>query len=537
MLSAKVEISWVSDRLTLDRCIYQSTGLFYKLYNNADLMADKSFKKGVLSDLDTIDVSMYDFLVSAVETKKAQRKTEIENKTKELEQIETILNSDSIKISNRQRYKLRNKAYQLKRNINKDCCFGGKNLLRSITKHAQLANNYKGILTESQVQENKELYKQELELFRENRTLGIYLLGRANEGGNRKVNFDLANKKIIFKPNKNNHIEIKFNDKRNELFTKLQAMADAKLIPITVRITKKHIHFMYDEALLSGFAFNASEYKRQLKAKHITSDEGKKQLAKEMYEELEKRMLVGKLKHRFASIDTNPKEIALVIGDRLSEDKKGDFTVIFKKTFNLEELCEKKGFASSSKRGKSYNNKRKHELRNVMKEIFKICLHHKVFNFVSEDLNIKINHKKENSVEFNRQVKNIWHRELTSKLITKWVNIHGFKHIPVNPAYSSFIGNMIYNDYDPVAAATELLRRGMVKYIKGSSLYPDLRLINQQKLNYLVGENNSCQSFKSLYTYVTCAGLRYRNREKPKNSTRVGKYLNSYKSKVKILCS
>ena len=46
--------------------------------------------------------------------------------------------------------------------------------------------------------------------------------------------------------------------------------------------------------------------------------------------------------------------------------------------------------------------------------------------------------------------------------------------IEVNPCYSSFIGNIMYNYFDPANAAIEIGRRGIIKYIKNNCLYPKL---------------------------------------------------------------
>jgi hypothetical protein len=94
----------------------------------------------------------------------------------------------------------------------------------------------------------------------------------------------------------------------------------------------------------------------------------------------------------------------------------------------------------------------------------------KVSHFVTEDLsNI---HKLNSNKETNRQVKNIWNRNYLDNLITKWCNHFGLKHIKINPVYSSFIGNILYNEYDPVASSIEIGRRGIIKYIKGNKLLP-----------------------------------------------------------------
>jgi len=105
----------------------------------------------------------------------------------------------------------------------------------------------------------------------------------------------------------------------------------------------------------------------------------------------------------------------------------------------------------------------------VWKYIFNLAKHYKVSHFVMEDLDFKPKVDKNKPKEFNRKTKNLWHRTLTQQLVNKYCNINGIIKIEVIPCYSSFIGNMVYEDYDPIAASLELCRRGIVKYIKGSS--------------------------------------------------------------------
>ncbi len=530
MQTIKSKIISVSDSETLKNCVFQSTGLLYKLYNNPELLEDKGFKKEMLARFYLIDVSMFECIASDVESRLKQRETFIRKSLVEIKQIEDILAHENKKIiTTKKRYKLINRLARLKRRINKNCCFGGKALLEKITKHAQLSKNLHNKLSDKEVLENQILYEKELKEFRLKRSCGVYLIGRANQGGARKIKFDLLNNRIIFKPNKDNHIEIIFNDKRSKTLEKLQYLADAKAIPITVRITNENICFSYDESILNGFNFDGTEFKRTIKKNNISTPEGRKEVSKDFFRQQDSRKLVGKIGTRFGAIDINPQEIGFVIGEKINDQ--GDFKTIIKHVYDLSQLSEKNGLSSTD--NTKNVNKRKHEIKEVWKSIFTAMIHYKVFNFVSEDLDFKTNNKKETTTEFNRLTKNIWHRTLTNQLIKKYVNTYGFKHIEVNPCYSSFVGNMVHEEYDPVASAKELLRRGIVKYIKGGSLYPDIAKINRQKLTYLVGENIQFQNFVSLYKHVTCAGLRYRNREL---ISRADTNLKSYKSKVKVLC-
>ncbi len=533
MITFKEKISSISDYETLKKCVYQNTGVFYKLYNNAELMADKSYKKELISKNDLINVFMYDCIVEDVKTKLKQKETQTNKKISEYELIKKLLAGNEI--SKRKRYKLQNKKSILERTINNDCCFGGKALLRNITKHAQEAQNIGGKFTDEEVKNKTQLYERELSEFRSKRTLGVYIIGACNMMGNRNFIFDLSNNKIIFKINRHNHVVISFKSRRDKIYLeKLQYLIDTKQIPITVRITETHVCFSFDESIVSGFNFEETEYCRTIKANEIKTKEGKKEIAKQFYERLKVKMLIGKMLGRYAAVDLNPKEISLVIGDKLNVN--GESNIIYKQVFNLEKLCDKTGFASDSKKEKSYNNKRKHEIKEIWKRIFTICIHYKVFNFVSEELNFKDSRKKETTnVEFNRQTKNIWHLKLTKNLISKYIKTFGFKHVEVNPAYSSFIGNMVNTDYDPIAAALELLRRGMVRFEKGNSLYPSLHQINRQKLVYLACENGSWKTWQQLYKHVTRAGMRYRNRDENLRAG-INKNFNSRKSRVKILC-
>lgn len=126
-----------------------------------------------------------------------------------------------------------------------------------------------------------------------------------------------------------------------------------------------------------------------------------------------------------------------------------------------------------------------------------------------EDLVFKDN--RDNNKEFNRLTKNIWNRGLVEQLITKYVQNIGLNLVKVNPCYSSFIGNMIYTYPDPISASLEIGRRGIVKYIKGGSIYPELTLINQEKLDYLLGENVVGEWNSWIQLYKTISLSRYRN--------------------------
>jgi IS605 OrfB family transposase len=83
----------------------------------------------------------------------------------------------------------------------------------------------------------------------------------------------------------------------------------------------------------------------------------------------------------------------------------------------------------------------------------------------------------------NRKNKNLWKRELFVYNLTKRLNIMGIKLYSVNPSYSSFIGNLMYDYTDAVNASIEIARRGYEYRIKKNKtgFYPNLLVKHQWK--------------------------------------------------------
>jgi IS605 OrfB family transposase len=117
------------------------------------------------------------------------------------------------------------------------------------------------------------------------------------------------------------------------------------------------------------------------------------------------------------------------------------------------------------------NNKRKHEIQIAWVRLFRMMKHYKVAHFVKEDLNGINKSDKFISKEGNRKVRNLWHRMITDWQIEKRCAENGIELIEINPAYTSFIGNMLHDSYDATNAAIEICRRGMFKFNKGNTLF------------------------------------------------------------------
>ena len=546
----------------LSAITFQATGLYHKVYNNLELAEDEEFIAQMRQKFPLMDASMYGFIYAGAKGAYSSLEAIRKGKEEELCYIERSLKKGEFKTMRQKthRFCLERKYRRILETKDKDIAFGGKANLRGITsckqrlkdKNAELKDvlktrpkkpnekaerQQKIDLLKKEIKKTKESLEKFTANFKKNRIYGLYIIGRACEGGNRKVDFDLLNNKATLKLNAKDHIELTLIPQRGKKTKKemkiLQQAIDNNEIAVTARITEHEMHLSFDEQKLNGFAFNKIACKNKIKELGLKEAEDKKAIYRDFYKEQEHRFFADKIGTRYAAIDQNPYEISLVIADKVGEQ--GKFNVLFERVFEISELSTKLGLPSDDPKQIRQNNKRKTEIANIWTSIFEMLTHFKVGNFIREDLNLKPKTSAEKEFkEFNRQTKNVWHRQLSNELITKHTNILGIKLIGVEPCYSSFIGNMIYNKYDPIAAAYELLRRGIVKYIPGRKFFPGTSRICSEKLTYLKSKNIEINSWAQLFKKCTLAGLRYRNKDKETYLCQ-GHYLNSRKSKVKIL--
>ena len=109
-----------------------------------------------------------------------------------------------------------------------------------------------------------------------------------------------------------------------------------------------------------------------------------------------------------------------------------------------------------------FNNKRKHEIIEVAKDICSIAKEHRCEMVVVEDLNIKSQDRSKGK-NLNRLCNAFFIRNAFMNNLNKRCNIDGIKFLKVMPQYSSFIGNFLYrglNLPDPILASIEIGRRG-----------------------------------------------------------------------------
>jgi IS605 OrfB family transposase len=167
-------------------------------------------------------------------------------------------------------------------------------------------------------------------------------------------------------------------------------------------------------------------------------------------------------------------------------------------------------FADSNK--KSSTNKRKHFLVEASKHIAELCKHYRC-NLVIEDLKIKSkDHGRGKG--FNRLVNNMWNSNLLVNNLKKRSNLLGIKCVEISCAFSSFVGQMLnYEDYDSIAAAIEIGRRGQLKLLKQKyEVLPTTlnlsQLSNQWKEEITV---NGINSWREFYKFVQKSKPSYRS--------------------------
>ena len=130
-----------------------------------------------------------------------------------------------------------------------------------------------------------------------------------------------------------------------------------------------------------------------------------------------------------------------------------------------------------------------------------------------EDLNFKSDNINKNNNESNRKIKNVWNLDFQKNLIDKHCKINGIEKVVVNSCYSSFIGNIMYNYFDPINDSIEIGRRGIFKYIKDNNFYPKLTstIIDTVEKRFPdVQSVKDCLNWVSLYKLIKETKVKYR---------------------------
>ncbi|MCB1713370.1 MAG: hypothetical protein KDH96_13160 [Candidatus Riesia sp.] len=111
-------------------------------------------------------------------------------------------------------------------------------------------------------------------------------------------------------------------------------------------------------------------------------------------------------------------------------------------------------------------DKKRYELTQVNIHIMKLCKSYHVEYVSIEDLSMSSSDKGLGR-NYNRLVNNTWIRNYLVNNLVKILKVNDIKSVIVPPHYSSFIGQIDYeDDYDSVAASKEIAFRGYLKALE-----------------------------------------------------------------------
>jgi predicted transposase len=297
----------------------------------------------------------------------------------------------------------------------------------------------------------------------------VNIQGEELKQGNRLFKLDIIeNNRIIFKLNKSNHIFLNLpklrNNIKNELF-KLQTLNEVKQnhkgYTYSIRFDLDYIYISFKEFMNENVK--------------ILKD------------------------NRYLGIDLNPDTIGISV---LENDK-----ILYTQEFSLKPIFNKllsEKLSSKSNRMKYFQNKLKFETYEICKSIVLLAKHFCCKIVFIEDLYFK--NSLSNRIS-NRKNKNLWKKNLFVNNLVKRLNIESIKTCLINPAYTSFIGNMKYDYTDAVNASIEIARRGFEYIIKknNTKFYPVFLVKHQWKemaIRYI--------NWKEFFIVIKNAKLKYR---------------------------
>ena len=319
----------------------------------------------------------------------------------------------------------------------------------------------------------------------------LFIIGEANQHGNRMVviNDDLDS--FTFKPTMKDKIVLSIEGrykKYKTLLNKLYNLQQYKQIPITYELDNEYIYLIYDETLLNQFV----DYKP--------------------------------IKNRIFAIDLNPNYIGWSVVDWKSS---GKFEVVKSGVISIKNINDidfnLKGKSSESKERKYINNKRIFETYEISKLLVNTAKYYKCEVFGLEELNIKSKDTTRGR-HYNKLVNNVWNRTKLVNNIKKRCNIYSIRVLLSKPNYSSFVGNFLFRDLklpDMVLASIEIGRRCYefkAQYIdktkdkRKNIILPDVNDFNDRYVKSLEEFNIPVEikDLDKIYYFLKNAKSRYR---------------------------
>ena len=324
-----------------------------------------------------------------------------------------------------------------------------------------------------------------------NKRLGkLFIIGEANQHGNRMVVINDDLESFTFKPTKKDKIVLSIAGRYKRyktLLNKLYHFQQDKQISITYQLDNEYIYLTYDEILLNKFI----DYKP--------------------------------IKNRIFAIDLNPNYVGWSVVDWKSSK---EFKVVKGGVISIKELNDidfnLKGKSSESKERIYINNKRTFETYEISKILVNTAIYYRCEVFGLEELNIKSKDNK--GKNFNKLINNIWNRNKLVNNIKKRCNIYSIIVMLAKPNYSSFVGNFLFRDLnlpDMTLASIEIGRRCYefkTQYIdktkdkRKNIILPDVNDFNDRYIKSLEEFNipGEIKDLVKIYYFLKNAKCRYR---------------------------
>ena len=362
---------------------------------------------------------------------------------------------------------VKNATQLIKDGYKKQLIFGGKK---------NFINRCKGKITKGE--------------FLDKRLCKLFIIGEANQHGNRFIVINEDLQSFTFKPTKKDKIVLIIDGRYKRyksILNKLYYLQQDKEISITYQLDNEYIYLTYDESLLD---------------QHIDYKE---------------------VKNRVFAIDLNPNYVGWSVVDWKSSK---EFDVVKSGVISIKDINDidfgLKGKSSESKERIYINNKRIFETYEISKLLVNIAKYYKCEVFGLEELNIKTKDN-EKGKNFNKLVNNIWNRNKLVNNIKKRCNIYSIRVMLAKPNYSSFIGNFLFRDLklpDMTLASIEIGRRCFEfksqyidkKYKKKNIILPDVNDFNDRYIKSLEEFNipGEVKNLVKIYYFLKKSKHRYR---------------------------
>lgn len=269
------------------------------------------------------------------------------------------------------------------------------------------------------------------EEFKDKRLGRLFIIGEANQYGNRLIRMSSDCRTFTFTPVRGTSMLLTVVGgyrRFKPMLERLYQLQQSKLAPITYSLDNEYLCITFDETAVCN------------------------------------TKVVKAVKDRIFALDLNPNYVGWSVTDWRDGN---DFKVVASGVISTKEINDMdfalkgKGISSDSMVRKYLTNKRNHETLEIAKLLVNKAVHYRCGLFAIEELKIKSGDKSKGA-KYNRLVNNLWNRDKFVNNLCKRCSLSGIRLMEMLPQYSSFIGNFLYRDLglpDMVLSSIEIARR------------------------------------------------------------------------------